>query len=127
MSTFTKRIGSFESPHSVEDTLKIVFSGVSEQLSDPVFEVSEPGLAAAVYLSRLDRSGITVTAGNKIDTYFRFLVDLTPTTSGCTGEVYLDRRMGAIRRWMGNAIGLAGGLQISFAQCSVRTRSWKTA
>ncbi|MEU9374320.1 hypothetical protein AB0D94_11185 [Streptomyces sp. NPDC048255] len=127
MSTFTKRIGSFDSPHSVEDTLKIVFSGVTEQLSDPVFEVTEPGLAAAVYLSRLDRSGLTVTAGNKIDTYFRFLVDLTPTNSGCTGEVYLDRRMGAIRRWMGNAIGLAGGLRHSFAQCSVRTRGWKTA
>lgn len=126
MSTFTRRVGRFESPHSVEDTLKIVFSGVTEQLSDPVFQVSEPGLAAAVYLSRLDHSGLTVTAGNKIDTYFRFLVDLTPTNGGCAGEVHFDRRIGQIRRWMGNAIGLTGDLRIAFTQCSVRTRGWKT-
>lgn len=126
MGMFTKRIGGFESPHSTADTLKIVYGGVAEQLSDPEFKVTGPGLAAAVYLTRLDDSGLTVTAGNKVETYFQFLVDLTPTATGCVGEAYFDRRFGSINRWMGNALGLVSGLRSAFVQCSVRTRGWKT-
>ncbi|WP_328580640.1 hypothetical protein [Streptomyces sp. NBC_00370] len=127
MGRFTKRVGSFDSPHSVEDTLQILFSGVAEQLSIPSPTVSEPGVEAGVHLSRLDSSGLTVIAGNKIDTYFMFYVDLTPTTGGCTGEAYFDRRMGAITRWMGNAMGLTGGLSLAFQRSSVRTRGWTIA
>ncbi|MDX3710297.1 hypothetical protein PV733_15265 [Streptomyces europaeiscabiei] len=127
MGRFTKRVGSFDSPHSVEDTLEVLFNGVAEQLSTPSPTVSMPGVEAAVYLSRFDTTGVTVTAGNKIDTYFTFYVDLTPTTSGCVGEAYFDRRMGAINRWMGNAMGLTGGLSLVFQRCSVRTRGWTIA
>ncbi|MDX3672266.1 hypothetical protein ACSCB1_03335 [Streptomyces europaeiscabiei] len=127
MGRFTKRVGSFDSPHSVEDTLEVLFNGVAEQLSTPSPTVSMPGVEAAVYLSRFDTTGVTVAAGNKIDTYFTFYVDLTPTTSGCVGEAYFDRRMGAINRWMGNAMGLTGGLSLVFQRCSVRTRGWTIA
>lgn len=89
--------------------------------------MSGPEVEAAIYLSRFDSSGLTVAAGNKIDTYFTFHVDLTPTSSGCTGEAYFDRRMGAITRWMGNAMGLTAGLSLVFQRCSVRTRGWSIA
>ncbi|MCQ0021535.1 hypothetical protein M4914_00100 [Streptomyces somaliensis DSM 40738] len=127
MGRFTKRVGTFDSPHSVEDTLQVLFKGVAEQLSDPSPTVSAPGVEASVYLSRFDADGLSVTAGNRIDTYFTFHVDLTPTAGGCTGEAYFDRRMGAITRWMGNAIGLTGGLSLVFQRCSVRTRGWTVA
>ncbi|GGW68720.1 hypothetical protein [Streptomyces xantholiticus] len=127
MGRFTKRVGAFESPHSVADTMTILYNGVSEQLSNATPTVSEPGLAASIYLTRFDDSGLTVTAGNRIETYFRFMVDVTSNGSGCVGEAYFDRRMGAINRWMGNAMGLTGGLSLTFQQCSIRTRGWTIA
>ena len=65
MGRFTKRVGSFDSPHSVEDTLEVLFNGVAEQLSTPSPTVSMPGVEAAVYLSRFDTTGVTVAAGNR--------------------------------------------------------------
>ncbi|MFV2118084.1 hypothetical protein ACE14D_06425 [Streptomyces sp. Act-28] len=58
----------------------------------------------------------------------RFVADglSRPVRPGADGDRvgYFDRRTGAITRWMGDAIGLTGGLFLVFQRGSVRTRGW---
>jgi hypothetical protein len=119
-------VGRFASPHSPQDTLSIVYAGIAGQLSVQKPEVSAAGPSATIFLSRLDAGGITVTAGNTVETYFEFRVDLTPTAGGCTGHAYFDRRDSKIRRWMGNAIRINAGVQMALEGASVRIDRWQT-
>ncbi|WP_334506490.1 hypothetical protein [Micromonospora sp. CPCC 205558] len=119
-------VGTFASPHSLSDTLAVVYEGVASQLSVAEREVQSPGIAASIFLSRLDATGLTVTAGNKIETYFQFRVDLQGQGSGCTGHAFFDRPMPDISRWMGNAIKLSFGLRSALTECSVQIENWRT-
>src|ERR1041384_3109670 len=83
----TGEIGTFTSPHSISDTLVVVYEGIAPELSVPERKIQSPESVASIYLSRLDARGVTVTAGNKIETYFQFSVDLQPHAQGCKGRV----------------------------------------
>ncbi|MGW4464027.1 hypothetical protein [Micromonospora sp. NPDC004704] len=125
-ATGAGEIGTFTSPHSLADTLVVVYGGVASQLSVAEREIQAPGLAASIYLSRLDTTGLTVTAGNKIETYFQFRVDLEAQGNGCKGHATFDRPMSDINRWMGNAIKLTFGLRSALTECSVQVENWRT-
>ncbi|MEH0934519.1 hypothetical protein [Micromonospora psammae] len=119
-------IGTFTSPHSLADTLAVAYAGIASQLSVAEREVQAPGIAASIYLSRLDATGLTVTAGNKIETYFQFRVDLQTHGNGCKGHASYDRPMSEINRWMGNAIKLSFGLRSAVTECSMQVEDWRT-
>ncbi|MGF1425592.1 hypothetical protein [Kitasatospora sp. LaBMicrA B282] len=117
-------VGRFESPHSPQDTLQVVYAGLASQLSTEEFRATAPGPMATIFISRLSPGGITVTAGNSVETYFAFHVDLTPTANGCAGHAYYDRPEQQIRRWTGNAIKINGGVLMALERASVRTTGW---
>lgn len=119
-------VGRFVSPHPPHDTLQVVCAGLADQLSVQDIKVSAAPPMAAIFISRLDAGGITVTAGNSVETYFEFHVDLTVTANGCTGHAYFDRPEKRIRRWMGNAIRMNAGLRMALEAASVRIDGWKT-
>lgn len=119
-------IGTFTSPHSRTDTLAVVYAGIAAELSVAEQAVQTAGIAASIYLNRLDETGLTVTAGNKIETYFQFRVDLQAHGNGCTGRVSCDRPMSEINRWMGNMIKLSYGLRRALTECSVQVEDWRT-
>ncbi|HEX5493680.1 MAG TPA: hypothetical protein VFX70_03775 [Mycobacteriales bacterium] len=121
----TGSVGTFTSPHSVADTLRAASVAVAPELSSRKVEVSGPLMAASIYLSRLDETGLTVTAGNRIETYFQFVVDLEPSGDGCTGRVSFDRPRSQISRWRGNSMDLAANLSLRLHEYSVRTGEWK--
>ncbi|MFC4033883.1 hypothetical protein ACFO3J_20710 [Streptomyces polygonati] len=119
-------VGRFVSPHSAQDTLKVVHKGLAGQLSTPEFAVSASGPMAAIFISRLGDDGITVTAGNTVETYFEFRVDLTATANGCEGHAYFDRPDRQITRWMGNTIGINVGVLMALEAASVTIGAWRT-
>ncbi|WP_327698510.1 hypothetical protein [Streptomyces sp. NBC_00459] len=120
----TGYVGSFLSPHSPDDTARIVHAGLAGQLSNESAEVTGPGLLESIYLSRFDSSGITVVAGNSVDTYFSFAVDLTATSAGTEGRAHLDRPARSVKRWMGNTIKISSGVQIALEGAGVQIVSW---
>lgn len=117
-------VGTFRSPHSPEDTVRIVHAGLVDQLSHPSMEVTGPGLMESIYLGRCDSSGITVGAGNSVDTYFVFFVDLTLVSGVTEGHAYFDRPARSVRRWMGNTLGIRNGVQMALEGASVRINRW---
>ena len=119
-------VGDFRSPHSPEDTLKVVYHGLAGQLSSAEFAVSAAGPMPAIFITRLGPDGITVTAGNSVETYFEFRVDLTTTADGCEGHAYFDRPDRQIRRWIGNTIGINAGVLMALEAASVRIGIWRT-
>jgi hypothetical protein len=119
-------VGNFISPHSPHDTLQVVYNGLAGQLSSAEFTVSASGPMATIFISRLGDDGITVTAGNTVETYFEFRVDLTATADGCAGHAYFDRPSRNIRRWIGNTIGINAGVLMALEAASVRIGSWRT-
>jgi hypothetical protein len=129
MGLFSKRtgpvdVGHFSSPHDLDAMLSVVYAGVRDQLSSPAPEVGTPSPAGSIYLSRYGRDGLTVTAGNTIETFFNFHVDLTPTANGVEGHAYFDRPSSAIQRWMGNAMNLHFGLRLALSNASIPTARW---
>lgn len=119
-------VGRFVSPHSVQDTLQVVYKGLAGQLSTPEFAVSAPAPMEAIFISRLGPDGITVTAGNTVETYFEFRVDLSATADGCAGHAYFDRPNRQVERWMGNTIGLNVGVLMALKAASVTIGAWHT-
>ncbi|MFI6761750.1 hypothetical protein ACIBF5_21680 [Micromonospora sp. NPDC050417] len=126
-TTSAGEIGTFTSPHSLTDTLVVAYEGIASELSVAERKIQAPGIAASIYLSRLDATGLTVTAGNKIETYFQFRVDLRANGNGCKGHVAYDRPRSEINRWMGNAIKLSFGLRSALTECSVQVEDWRTS
>lgn len=122
----TGEVGRFTSPHSLQDTLEVVYSGLAGQLTVPEFKVSAARPMEAIFVSRLEADSITVTAGNSIDTYFEFRIDLTPAPRGCEGRAYFDRPERQIRKWVGNTIGLNNGVLMALEAASVRIDNWRT-
>lgn len=120
----TGEVGSFLSPHSPDDTARIVYAGLANQLSNASAEVTGPDLLESIYLSRFDSSGITVVAGNSVDTYFSFAVDLTATSRGTEGRAFFDRPARSVKRWMGNTIKISSGVQMALEGASVQIVSW---
>ena len=117
-------IGRFSAPHDLDTVLEVVYSGIQDQLTHPRPEVSTPAVTGSVYLTRYGRDGLTVAAGNTIDTYFNFLVDLTPAAGTVEGHVYFDRPARKIQRWMGNAMNLHFGLARALSSASIPTTRW---
>ncbi|WP_154697578.1 hypothetical protein [Lentzea guizhouensis] len=121
----TATVGRFHTPYQVEQVLGVVYAGVRDQLSTAVAEVGEPGVMASIYLSRIDRTGLTVTAGNIADTYFTFAVDLSESGSGTDGHVYFDRPSSAVQRWYGNAVQLNVDLHTALDRASITVQGWR--
>ncbi|MFF3019410.1 hypothetical protein [Streptomyces sp. NPDC057939] len=117
-------VGTFRSPHSPEDTVRIVHAGLIDQLSHPSMEVTGPGLMESIHLIRCDSTGITVGAGNLVDTYFVFFVDLSVVSGTTEGHAYFDRPVRSVRRWMGNTLGIRNGVQMALEGAGVRIEHW---
>jgi hypothetical protein len=122
----TGEVGRFTSPHSLQDTLEVAYKGLAGQLTVPEFKASTAQPTGAIFVSRLEADSITVTAGNSVETYFEFRIDLTPAPHGCEGRAYFDRPEKQIRRWVGNTIGLNYGVLMALEAASVRIDSWRT-
>lgn len=120
----TGEVGTFRSPHSPQDTLRIVHAGLADQLSQQSAEVTGPNVMESIYLSRFDAGGVTVGAGNTVDTYFTFFVDLTAGPQGTEGHAYFDRPARSVRRWMGNTLRIRHGVRMALEGASVQVTRW---
>lgn len=107
----TPEVGTFHSVHPMSTVMELVCLGMKDQLSTGEFVVAEAGVIASIYVSELTNDRIVVTAGNTLDKYFSFTVELTSGDDGTTGHAYLDRPFNEINRWMGNAMEIAFGIQ----------------
>ncbi|MET0135285.1 MAG: hypothetical protein ABW215_17030 [Kibdelosporangium sp.] len=125
-ATNAAEIGRFHTRHQLDAVLGVAYAGVADQLTQAAPEVRTPGVLESIYLSRYGADGLTVTAGNAVETYFSFLVDLTQTSAGTEGHVYFDRPPSDVRRWMGNTIHLRFGLQAALEGASVTVTEWRT-
>nr|WP_042178881.1 hypothetical protein [Kibdelosporangium sp. MJ126-NF4]CEL13485.1 hypothetical protein [Kibdelosporangium sp. MJ126-NF4]CTQ99171.1 hypothetical protein [Kibdelosporangium sp. MJ126-NF4] len=124
-ATKTPTIGHFHAPYEADQVLNVVYAGIRDQLTSAAPEVGTPQVMASIYLSRLSRNGLTVTAGNLAETYFQFVVDLTAADDGTDGHAYFDRPSTAVQRWMGNAIQLHFGLRAALDNASVSIKDWR--
>jgi hypothetical protein len=91
----------------------------------------EPPLLATTYSCEENRSGFTIAAGNRIDTYWKIRFSWQARDTRSTqGLVKLDRGVRDIRRWEGDAMALC--LQMpdlleglaSFRVVRSRIREW---
>jgi hypothetical protein len=117
-------IGSFRSVHPVETVMEIMRVGVRGELSSPGADVGTPGVLASVYLSELTDCRLVVTAGNVLEDYFSFVVELEADGMGTRGRAYYDRPMGEIKRWYKNAMGLASGVKSVLVSASAAIADW---
>lgn len=120
-------VGSFHSVHPREIVMEIVRLGVRDQLSSKDADVSSAGVLASIYINELSDYRLVVTAGNVLETYFSFAVDLTDGDGGTRGLAYYDRPMSDIKRWYKNAIGLASGVQSILVDASATIIGWNVA
>ena len=113
-------LGTFTSPHTLSETMALVWAGVADELSDPSQkEPQQPGLTEGIFITTVTPNKMIVTAGNKIDTYFTVCIELNPVGSKIAGHVYLDRPKNKITRWMGNAMKISFGIQATLRSASV--------
>jgi hypothetical protein len=120
-------VGSFHSVHPIETVMEIMRVGVREELSSPGEDVGTPGVLASVYLSELAGRRLVVTAGNVLENYFSFVVELAPDGTGTRGRAYYDRPMSEVKRWYENAVGLASGVQGVLTSASATINDWDLA
>jgi hypothetical protein len=117
-------VGAFHSVHPVGIVMELVVLGVKSQLSSGSTQVSEAGILASIFVSELAESRLVVTAGNVLDTYFNFIVELAVEGSGTKGHASLDRPFSEIKRWMGSAQTLAYELKALLNEASVSFDRW---
>jgi len=120
----SQEIGTFHSVHPLSVVMELVGLGVKGQLSDGTVEVSQAGILASIFISELTADHLVVTAGNVLDTYFNFIVELSAEGTGTKGHAYLDRPFSKIKRWMGNATALMCELQSLLIEASVQFDRW---
>jgi hypothetical protein len=117
-------MGTFHSVHPIDTVMEIVRIGVRDQLSSPDEGVGKGGVLASIYLSELSDRRLVVTAGNVLESYFSFAVDLTEDDAGTRGRAYYDRPMKEITTWFKNAMGLASGVQAVLISASATIYEW---
>jgi hypothetical protein len=111
-------VGTFSTIHPMPTIMEIIRTAVQEKLSSGDAVPTEPGVLASIYVSRLTDDLIVVTAGNTVDTYFSFSVELSEDDSGTRGRAYWDRPMTEIKTWTGNAIDIKGSVSSVLGQAS---------
>jgi len=116
--------GTFHSVHPIATVMVTVRIGARDQLSAPDEGVGKGGVLASIYLSELSDRRLVVTAGNVLESYFSFAVDLTEDDTGTQGRAYYDRRMKEITRWYKNAMELASGVQAVLVSASATINEW---
>lgn len=117
-------VGTFHSVHPIATVMEIVRIGVRDQLSSPNEGVGKGGVLASIYLSELSDRRLVITAGNVLESYFSFAVDLTEDDTGTQGRAYYDRPMEEMTRWHGNAMELASGVQAVLVSASATINEW---
>ena len=123
-ASVTGAVGTFHSVHRIATVMEIVRIGVGGQLSSPDEGVGQGGVLASIYLSELSDRRLVVTAGNVLESYFSFAVDLTEDDTGTQGRAYYDRPMDEMTRWTGNAMKLASGVQAVLIDASATINEW---
>ena len=111
-------VGTFSTIHPMPTIMEIIRTALQEQLSSRESVPTEPGVLASIYVSRLTDDLIVVTAGNTVETYFSFSVQLSEDDSGTRGHAYWDRPFTEIKMWTGNAIGIVGNVSSVLGQAS---------
>jgi hypothetical protein len=85
----------------------------------------KPGVLASIYVSELTENRLVVTAGNVLDTYFSFAVELTSADNGTHGRAYYDRPLKEIKRWSKNAMEQAAAVQSILTNASATIERWE--
>ena len=116
-------VGTFHSVHPIDTVMEIMRVGVRGQLSSPDAGVSTGGVLASIYISELSDRRLVITAGNVLESYFSFAVDLTEDGTGTRGRVYYDRPMSGMKWWK-NAMELASGVQAVLVSASATVEEW---
>jgi hypothetical protein len=111
-------VGTFSTVHSMRTVMEIIRAALQEQLSSGEAVPTEPGALASIYVSRLTDDLIVVTAGNTVETYFSFSVQLSEDDSGTRGHAYWDRPFTEIKTWPGNAIDIKRSVSSVLGQAS---------
>ena len=113
-------LGTFASPHTLEETMALVRHGVSEQLSDPSQEDPAPlGIIEGIFITEMTPDKMVVTAGNKLNTFFSVCIELNSGGGKVVGHVYLDRPKRKVSKWIGNAMKINYGIQSALRSASV--------
>jgi hypothetical protein len=104
--------------------MELVCRGVQDQLSDGTFAVQDADVLASIYISELSPDKLVVTAGNTLDTYFAYTVELSSDAGGTSGRAYLTPPFREITRWMGNAMKMHYGVQSILTEASATFDHW---
>lgn len=85
----------FHSPYDPKTVVEVITSPFKWKYLD------EGPIMRAIYYSRLDEEGVTITAGTRLKTLWNVVVLLTSNESsgGTDGELYVDRPASAIPRF----------------------------
>ena len=116
-------VGTFHSVHPIETVMEVMLLGVRGQLSSPDEGVAQPGVLASIYVSEMTDRRLVVTAGNVLESYFSFVIELTADDTGTHGRAYFDRSISGVR-WFKNAIDLAAGVQSVLVSASATIAEW---
>lgn len=111
-------VGTFSTLHPMRTMMEIICAAVQAQVSSGEVVPTEPGVLASIYVSSLTDDLIVVTAGNTVETYFTFSVQLSEDDSGTRGHAYWDRPLTEIKTWPGNAIDIKGSVKSVLGQAS---------
>ena len=117
-------MGSFHSVHPIAIVMDVVCAGIRGELSSGEAVQSEPGVLASIYVSELKEDRVVVTAGNVIEAYWSFVVELTAVADGTRGHAYYDRPLVGDTMWYKNAWELAIGVERLLKLASARVDRW---
>ena len=117
-------VGSFHSAHPMNTVMMLVCQGVREQLSSGDIVAPRPGVLESIYIRELSPSRLVVEAGNELQTYFSFTVELTADTGGTSGRAYCSPPFSKIPRWPFNVQKLAAGVETVMTSASATVNRW---
>ena len=117
-------VGGFRSAYPMAIVMDVVCAGIRGELSSGEAVQSEPGVLASIYVSELKEDRVVVTAGNVIEAYWSFVVELTAVADGTRGHAYYDRPLVGDTMWYKNAWELAIGVERLLKSASASVKSW---
>ena len=117
-------VGTFHSVHPMATVMEVVCAGIRGELSSGEVVQGEPGVMASIYVGQLTEDRVVVTAGNVLEAYFSFVVELAAADDGTRGRAYYDRPMKKITRWYKNAMELASAVQRTLDLASTKIDAW---
>lgn len=125
---YSAQLFDIESPYSLRKTSELVVDAirmVTAQRGTHGLILMDyqptPPMMADIYLSTVEHRRVVITAGNRVETFWQVLIDMSPREGGgVIGTVKLDRPRNRIKRWYGNVIDLQGLPRVLAGDCSIK-------